>query len=141
MPILQQYGPALLEQCANAEELARSLVSDWLTAYMFADLADPAAAAEQAAAFFADYGQHHSHALGIDRDQARGVGVVVDDLENDSDLQNAVLSVHHATLHTMAGPCVKMTENHLGKGIFRMQQAPAVQLPGQMPPAGVITPQ
>jgi hypothetical protein len=134
MPILQQYGPALLEQCSNAEQLARRLASEWLTAYMFADRDDPTAAAEHAAAFFADYGQHQSHALGIDRNQAREVGVVVDDLEDDSDLQNAVLSVHHATLHTLGGLCVKLIENHLGRGIFKLQQAASIQLPVQMPP-------
>ena len=134
MPILQQYGLALLEQCANAEALARRLVSEWLGNYMFAGRDDPSADAERAATFFADYGQHHSHALGIDRDQTREVGVVVDDLEDDSDLQNGVLSVHHATLHTMNGPCVKLTENHLGRGIFKLQKAAGIQLPIPQPP-------
>ena len=35
-PILQQYGPSLLQQCEIAETLARKLVSEWLRTYMFA---------------------------------------------------------------------------------------------------------
>lgn len=134
MPILQQYGPALLEQCARAEELARALVSEWLSKYMLASQVDPEAGAERASGFFADYGQHRSHALGIDREQGRVVGLVVDDLEDSAELQDAVLSVHHAALHTLTGPCAKLVENHLGRGIFQLQQQPVVQLPIQLPP-------
>lgn len=35
LPILHQYGPALIEQCEAAEMLARRLVREWLTRYMF----------------------------------------------------------------------------------------------------------
>jgi hypothetical protein len=133
MPILQQYGPALLELCANAEALARRLVEDWLQRYMFAGRTDAADAAATAAGFFADYALHRSHALGIDRDQARGFGVLVDDLEHDPRLQDAVLSVHHASLHTLSGPCVKLIENHEGRGVYELAQQAVVQLPLQIP--------
>jgi len=134
MPILQQYGPALLEQCARAEELARALVSEWLSKYMLGSRDNREADAERAADFFADYGQHRSHALGIDRDQGRAAGLLIDDLEEGAELQDAVLSVHHATLHTLTGPCAKLVENHLGRGIFQLQQQSVVQLPIQLPP-------
>lgn len=133
MPILQQYGPALLEQCARAEELARALVSQWLRTYMFASSETAESDAERAAAFFADYGEHRSHALGIDRDQARATGLLIEDLEDDAELQDAVLSVHHAALHTLTGPCGKLVENHLGKGIFQLQHQAVVQVPVQVP--------
>jgi len=35
MPILSQYGPALLIECRNAQDLSISLVSEWLERYMF----------------------------------------------------------------------------------------------------------
>jgi hypothetical protein len=137
MPILQQYGPALLEQCANAEELARRLAGQWLRDYMFRDRDDAAEVAEGAAAFFADYAEHQSHALGIDRQQARDVGIVIDDLEHDEQLQDALLSVHHAAVHTLGGPCAKLVENHLGRGVFHVQAQATVQLPVQLPPSAV----
>ena len=112
LPMLQQYGPSLLIQCEKAEELARELVGEWLEAYMFADKDDAAAKAQSVAAYFAHYGKHRSHNLGIDRGQARTEGVLIEDLEEDPNLQDAALSVHHSTFHTFSGPCIKLVENH-----------------------------
>src|SRR4051794_33254229 len=39
LPMLQQYGPALLQMCENAEGLAKRLVGEWLEAYMLAGTA------------------------------------------------------------------------------------------------------
>ncbi len=103
LPILQQYGPALLEQCEKAEQLARRLVREWLEKYMFAGKRYASSRAEKVAAYFANYTLHQSHSLGIDRDQARAEGVVIRDLERDQTLQDLVLSVHHATMHTFGG--------------------------------------
>ena len=35
LPILSQYGPALLIQCQNAIDLSETLTQDWLAKYMF----------------------------------------------------------------------------------------------------------
>lgn len=132
VPILQQYGPALLEQCEKAEELARRLAREWLATYMFRGEQDASAKADAVADYFANYKTHQSHALGIDRDQARDVGVHITDLENDQALQDAVLSVHHATLLTLSGATVKIIENHVGRAfVIQTQQLLAVQPPGQ----------
>ena len=96
MPILQQYGPALIQQCEAPEALAVRLVRQWLERYMFDGTSDAAAKAEAVAAYFADYEEHRSHSLGIDREQARSKRVRIEDLEASQELQDAVLSVHHA---------------------------------------------
>ncbi len=144
LPILQQYGPALLEQCEKAEELAKRLVREWLEEYMFAGRKDAARKAEKLAAYFADYARHQSHSLGIDRDEARAQGVRIVDLEKDQALQDAVLSVHHATMHTFTGtPAVKIVENHLGRAFVQIQQqiaVQAIQVPGPVPPGGTMLP-
>ena len=75
IPILQQYGPALIQQCEAAESLAKRLVREWLEKYMFAGAPDAAKRAEDVAGYFANYEIHQSHALGIDREQARSQGV------------------------------------------------------------------
>lgn len=52
-------------------------------------------------------------AWGIDRDAAKAQGLVIEDLEDDEALQEAVLSVHHAIMHTMGMSLVaKIVENH-----------------------------
>ena len=78
-------------------------MSESLRDYMFKDVEDAEAQAGGVAGCFADYQKFRSHALGINRDTAREHGLRVTDLEDDTDLQDAVLSVHHTTLHTFAG--------------------------------------
>lgn len=132
-PILQQYGPALIEQCNAAEKLARRLVRQWLKQYMFASEQDPGRAADRVVRYFASFNIHRSHSLGISRDQARAKGVVIDDLEADDPLQDAVLSVHHATIITLTmSAAVKIIENHLGRAFLQQQQQ--LQVPMPMPP-------
>jgi hypothetical protein len=96
------------------------------------------------AIYFADAARHKSHSLGIDREQARRLRIVVDDLEADQELQDAVLSVHHATMHTLDGPTVKIIENQLGRAFVQMQMVQTVQipmsLPSLQPPSGFASP-
>lgn len=145
IPILESYAPALLIECERAEKLSKGLVQEWLAAYMFKQLSatNPVAAqkmAQNAAEFFASYKQHSSHGVGIYRDEARKHGIVIDDLETDAALQDAVLSVHHAELLSLGGT-VKIIENHLGKtfaiqiAAMQVQFAPQPPPPAQPPPA------
>lgn len=137
MPILQQYGPALIQQCEAAEALAKRLAREWLEKYMFAGAYDAAKKAEHIASYFANYEIHQSHSLGIDREQAKGQGLLVDDLETDQALQDAVLSVHHATMHTFNGPSIKIVENHLGRAYVKMTQQVVFQMPMPGQPGGI----
>lgn len=121
-PILERYGTALLQQCESAEALARELVQDWLERWMLGQRTQAAADAAHIAHWFASFDQHHSHGRGISRDLARGHGVVVDDLEDDQSLQDAVLSTHHTLMHMFdALPMAKVIENHLGDSFVRLQ--------------------
>ncbi len=122
IPILQQYGPALLEQCEKAELLARGLAEEWLRDYMFKGRSDASTLAISAASYFADYEIHASHSMGIDRESARQQGLNIVDLEEDEELQDAVLSVHHATMLTFGmTSVVKLVENHLGRAFVQIE--------------------
>lgn len=134
LPILQQYGPALLDQCEKADLLARRLVAEWLVEYMLQGKEGAEDKAAAIAGWFADYGATQSHALGIDREAARSQGVNIIDLEADQDLQDAVLSVHHATMHTFENPVAKLVENHEGRAFVQIQQVMQVQVPVPMVP-------
>ena len=130
MPILQQFAPALLKQCEAAEQLSRRLVRDWLNQYM---LAGNKRQADKVARYFGAWRLHQSHGIGINRDDAKSHGVVVNDLEANPQLQDAVLSVHHAAMHTLGGPAVKLIENHLGKAFVKAAQAMQIQVPMVQP--------
>jgi membrane-bound ClpP family serine protease len=136
VPILQQYGPALLQFCEDAQVLARRLVIEWSAQYMFAARDDRAEKAAEVAEYFAAYEEHRSHALGIDRETAQELGLVIRNLEEDQDLQDAVLSVHHATVHTFTGTGArKIVENHLGRAFIQISAQVSMQALLQPPPA------
>lgn len=139
IPMLQQYGPALLVQCEQAEELARRMVEQWLAEYMFVGEKHGKKKAAKIAKYFANYKVHKSHSLGLDRDEARAQGVNIKNLEDDQALQDAVLSVHHVAMHTFQGPAIKIIENHLGKAFVqqgRLVEAPTP--PAAAPPGSAI---
>lgn len=108
---------------------------------MFGGAPDAAKKAEAVAGYFANYEIHKSHSLGIDRDQAKSQGVRIEDLETDQELQDAVLSVHHATMHTLNGAAVKIVENNLGRAYAKLAQQFVFQMPMMGPgPVGPIPP-
>jgi membrane-bound ClpP family serine protease len=138
--ILRSYGPSLLQECRSAQQLSESLVSTWLARYMFQGEADADEHAKRVAHALADYGTHYSHSRPVDRDQARAHGLKIVNLEADQRLQDAVLSVHHATMHTLGGSAAaKIVENNLGRTFAVMQQTVQIALgppPGSAPAPG-----
>ncbi len=136
VPILQAYGPSMLQECERAETLARSLVEQWLSAYMLRGDRRRVSKARAIAKWFSEYGANQSHALGIGRGEARARGLRIADLEADPALQDALLSVHHATILTLAGPAAKIVENQLGRAWVQITQQIMVQVPGAVPQGG-----
>jgi hypothetical protein len=80
---------------------------------MFAKDDDAAEKAEAAAEWFGNAAEFLSHGRPVRREEAREHGIEVKDLEDDGELQDAVLSVHHAALISMEEvPIVKLIENN-----------------------------
>jgi hypothetical protein len=146
MPILRGYGPGLLAICENQRNLAEEFATVSLETHMFAGDSDAHSKAEGAAKWFADFTSFRSHGRRVDRDAARGQNLKIVDLEADSELQDAMLSVHHAVSHTLAGTgAFKIIENHHGRA-FIQQAKPEIVLQGPLPlqPAALppgVTPQ
>lgn len=148
MPILGQYGPSLLVQCQNAKDLARRLVGRWIFQYMFGGDKKRRRKATGIAQKLSNHKRFLSHSRHIDREKARKLGLVVDDLEADQRLQDLVLAVYHATSHTFAGTtAVKIIENHRGRAFIKKERQQQVQLvkaapaqPTQPAPSGPSAP-
>lgn len=136
IPILPQYGPALLMQCQNALKLAEELASEWLRNWMFANSPDGAKKASDVAKALADHTQFKSHGRPIHRDAAEKLGLKILPLEADQTVQDLVLSVHHATMHVFSiGPVVaKIVENHMGRAFVKSQQMIAMGAVQKSPP-------
>ncbi|MBI2908099.1 MAG: serine protease [Chloroflexi bacterium] len=137
MPILRTYAPGLLTQCEDSRELSVTIVSGWLNRYMFAQDPEGSNKAESIAHFFADYENFRSHGRRVGYDQVLAQGVRVVRLEDDHGLQDSVLSVHHAAMHTFAmTPALKIVENHLGRAWVRMASQVLVQAAAKGAPGG-----
>ena len=134
MPILRSYAPGLLAACDHASKRAEAIVAKALEAHMFADTDDPAGHAAKTAEWFGNAEEFLSHGRPVRRDEAREHEVLVDDLESDSEFQDLVLSVHHATALTLSGtPTAKLIENHHGRAWIKIGQQIEIALQGAAP--------
>lgn len=133
IPMLGQYGPALLVQCLNALRLSEHLVATWLRTWMLkSNAASEKTAASSRARKIAQKLNNHStfmsHGRHISREDAKRMGLQVTDLESDQAMQDLVLSVFHAaTLTFDATILVKIIENDQGRffgKVFRTAVGP-----------------
>lgn len=135
-PIIAKYRPTLIGECQHAITWSTTMVAEWLRTGMFAD--DPGADAK-ASNVVADLGSHDltkTHARHIPLDRIRELGVRVTPLEADNDLQNAVLSVHHACINTMMQTnVIKIIENQNAISFIMAVQTQPVFMSGSMPSA------
>ncbi len=119
-PILNRYSPSFLSQCEYAVEWSAAFVQAALEENMLADdikkkdkAADIVAALSSAAANKA----HNKH---IHSEKLKELGVTVEVLEGNQEIQDAVLTVHHCYIHTMTGTSVlKIVENDNGRAVVR----------------------
>lgn len=125
LPMLKQYGPALLERCRLADKLSRELAGQWLEKYMLRKLAKTkrAALAATIADKLAKHDLYFSHGRFLSRNAVRKLGMNVIDLEKDQTLQDLVLSVLHATTLTFdARGLVKLIENDRGRAFMKIER-------------------
>jgi hypothetical protein len=113
-PIISQYRPTFLSQCEQAIKLSSEFVQEQLTRFMFAD--DPKAKqkAKRSCKALSDYTRNKSHDRHIHAEECEKIGLKILRLEEDNQLQDLVLTVHHCYMHSLAMTAFKIIENHLG---------------------------
>lgn len=132
LPILRSMAPALLQICENAEQLAKSMVTEWLATHMFAGDGDRESKADRVASELTNYEELNSHGRRLNASRLQSLGLKVTMLESDQHLQDLVLSVHHAVNHTMNHTgVIKIEENHLGRAFIRRAGVIPVQVPNE----------
>jgi hypothetical protein len=127
-PIIAKYTPTLIGECQKAIDWSEQMVRDWLLSGMLGGKAD---AEERADTIVAELGSHSltlSHSRHLSAEKCQSIGLVVERLEDDQQLQDAVLSVHHACIHTLSStPASKIIENH--KGVAFINSLKQIVLP------------
>lgn len=132
-PRLGALPPGYLNLCEQTIKLAKEKVKQWLGQYMFDG--ENSARAEEIAKWLSSFDEHQTHGRPIGIELAKQKGLTVTALEDDQGLQEAVLSVFHAAMVTFQSThCLKVIENHHGKGIyvvaqFSAQPAPQANVP------------
>lgn len=128
-PILQQYGASQLIDAKNALQYSERMVAGWLEKHMFAGQPRAKQLAAKAAKHFNDAASHKSHGRRIDRDEARSVNIVVENLEDHQELQDEALTVYHLmTIMFDMTPATKLIQSHHGR---RWIKNFLIQPPGQ----------
>jgi ATP-dependent protease ClpP protease subunit len=145
-PILNKYPIAFIDRCEKLLEMVEEMVTVWLSTGMFEGEDQAVIVTDENGNAITDENGNHimtttsSHIAGIlinagifkshDRhirpEDCLRIGLKIRLLEDEPDLQDAVLSVHHACIHTLAGTLAKkIIENHDGKAFI--QFAPVTQ--------------
>lgn len=119
-PILRRYPPTFLAQCDYAVTWSRDFVEQCLLDNMFSNDSDGAAKAKQIAKELSDLSKNKGHNKHLHLDDCRALGLKVEALEDDDQLQDLVLTVHHCFMHSMSNTtALKIIENHLGRAVVK----------------------
>jgi ATP-dependent protease ClpP protease subunit len=127
-PIIAKYNPTLIGECEKSIAWSNEMAIEWLASGMLKDVPD---AMVKANSIVNDLGSHaltKSHARHLSFTKCKEIGLNVKALEEDDVLQDAVLSVHHACMHTLSGTqAYKVIENHLGAAFIQIAQPVIIQ--------------
>jgi hypothetical protein len=89
-------------------------------------LKDEAKKDEKIASIIRELGDHaltKSHSRHISSDKCKEIGLTIEEMEKDQVFQDAILSVHHACIHTLTStPAFKIIENQNGQAFIRIAQ-------------------
>jgi ATP-dependent protease ClpP protease subunit len=110
--IISKYHPTFLGACQQAIEWSEKMVSKWLETNMCKEDNNKV---KEIMETFANHKRQKSHARHISKKECEDVGLKIISLEDYQELQDAVLTTHHAFMHTFSNTTsVKIIENHNG---------------------------
>lgn len=120
--IIGQYRPTFLSQCENAIKWSNAFVTDELTAVMFRNDPNAKTKAKRIVKKLTDYTGNRTHNRHINYDECHAMGLKVELVESDPNLQDILLTVHHCYMHSLMNTAsFKMIENHLGRAFVKQQ--------------------
>lgn len=124
-PILEQYRPTFLGQCKQAIDWTNAFVTDQLKGVMFDGDPEAQQKADKIVKMLSDADEHKAHERHISAAKCIEMGLRIRMLEDDNELQDLVLTVHHCFMQAMMNtPSFKMIENHDGVAFVRQQTQP-----------------
>lgn len=117
--IISKYHPTFLGACKNAIDWSEKLAQEWLERNM---CNGDSGLAKQILREFSDHSTNKSHSRHISKEKCREIGVTIVDMEADHDLQDLILTTHHAFMHTFSNSqASKIVENQMGVAYIENQ--------------------
>ena len=121
-PIIGQYRPTFLGQCKKTIEWTETFVSEQLEEVMFSGEEGAKEKASKVVAELTDADTHKTHQRHVPASKCSEIGLKIAMLEDDADLQDLVLTVHHCFIQTLSNSqAFKIIENHLGNAYVKNQ--------------------
>ena len=112
--IVSKYHPSLILSCENAIEWSKEIAKKYLETGMFFN---ESINVSQIVDKLSDHKQMKTHFRHIALKEAQSIGLKITPLEQDDKLQDIVLTIHHAYMHTLnSTPAIKIVENHIDIG-------------------------
>lgn len=119
--ILSKYTPTYLAACDNAVKWSKEFVKRELEANMLSGKENCSALADSIVEKLSDFSGNKSHSRHIHADACSAMGLKVEKLEDDPELQDKVLTVHHCFMHTLANSAaIKVIENQIGTAFVKL---------------------
>ena len=119
--IIAKYSPTLIGESEKALAWSRQLVDKWLQEAMFEGDPEAIQKAEAVAAALANHPVTLSHSRHLSAEACMAMGLKIRMLESDKELQDVVLSLHHANMLTLSQtPALKIIENQEGVAYIKM---------------------
>lgn len=118
--IIGKYHPTFLSSCEHAIALSKEIVQKWLEQLMFEGDKDAAEKAHHIVECLSSREGNREHARHIHAERCKEIGLNVKALEDDQELQELVLTVHHACTASMSQMnWSKLIENQIGAVFVR----------------------
>ncbi len=122
-PIIAKYSPTLIGECEKAIEWSNEMTNEWLLSGMLSSATDADDRAEKILEELSDHAVTKSHARHLSADRCKEIGLEIVALEDDQELQEHVLSLHHACIHTLGSTgAFKIIENQNGVAFIQTAQ-------------------
>lgn len=114
---LQQYPAAFLKTAIDAIQLSDTLLREWLSTCMFEE--NDQEKVDLIVSKLNEHDDSKTHGRHFNVEFCKSIGLKIQLLEENDELQDAVLSIHHAYMLTLGGTdAVKIIESSNGKAVI-----------------------
>lgn len=113
--LLEKYHPSFIDLCQKSITWSEKTTTGWLESGMFKGDTEANKKAAQIVEYLSSKGDHFVHERHINIEECISAGLKICRLEENQDLQNLVLTVHHSFMHTLQKTnAAKIVENQNG---------------------------